>query len=63
MRTVLVFLFLAIFFIVTFPFYLILLLLRKKNRRLSSVIAQKFVKFGFRFVTFPAGMKRVVLGL
>jgi len=63
MRTILVFLFLAIFFIVTFPFYLILLLLRKKNRHLSSVIAQKFVKFGFRFVTFPAGMKRVVLGL
>lgn len=63
MRTILVFIFLAIFFIVTFPFYLILLLLRKKNRHLSSVIAQKFVKFGFRFVTFPAGMKRVVLGL
>ena len=63
MRTIFVFIFLAIFFIVTLPFYLILLLLRKKNRRLSSVIAQKFVKFGFKFVTFPAGMKRVVLGL
>jgi len=63
MRTIFVFIHLTIFFIVTFPVYLILLLLRKKNRRLSSVIAQKFVQWGFRFVTFPAGMKRVVLGL
>lgn len=62
MRTFFVFLFLAIFFIVTFPVYLILLLLRKKNRRLSSVIAQKFVQWGFWFVTIPTGMKRVVLG-
>lgn len=63
MRTIFVFLFLALFFIVSFPVYLILLLLRKKNRRLSSVIAQKIIQFAFRFVTFPAGMKRVVLGL
>jgi len=63
MRTIFVFIHLAIFFIVTFPVYLILLLLRKKNRLLSSKIAQKFVQWGFRFVTFPAGMKRVVLGL
>lgn len=63
MRTFFVFLFLAIFFIVSFPVYLILLLLRKKNRRLSSVISQKIVKFAFKFVTFPSGMKRVVLGL
>ena len=63
MRTFFVFLFLALFFIVTFPVYLVLLLLRKKNRRLSSKIAQKFVQWGFKFVTFPAGMKRVVLGL
>ena len=47
MRTFFVFLFLAIYFIVTLPFYLILLLLRQKNRHLSSVIAQKFVKYGF----------------
>ena len=63
MRTIFVFIHLAIFFIVTFPVYLVLLLLRKKNRLLSSKIAQKFVQWGFRFVTFPAGMKRVVLGL
>jgi len=63
MRTVLLFLFLGIFFIVSLPAYLILLLLRKKNRRLSSVISQKIVQFAFRFVTFPTGMKRVVLGL
>lgn len=63
MRTIFVFIHLIIFFIVSFPAYLILLLLRKKNRRLSSVISQKIVKFAFKFVTFPAGMKRVVLGL
>ena len=63
MRTILVFLSLSIFFIVTFPVYLVLLLLRKKNRLLSSKIAQKFVQWGFRFITFFAGMKRVVLGL
>ena len=62
MRTFFVFLFLAIFFVITFPFYLILLLLRKKNRHLSSVIAQKFVRFGFWFVTQPTGMKKIVLG-
>ena len=63
MRSIFVFLHLAIFFIVSLPAYLILLLLRKKNRRLSSVISQKIVKHAFRFVTFPAGMKRVVLGV
>jgi len=63
MRTILLFLFLAIFFIVSFPVYLILLLLRKKNRLLSSKIAQKIVQWAFRFVTFPTGMKRIVLGL
>lgn len=63
MRTFFMFLFLAIFFIVSFPVYLILLLLRKKNRRLSSVISQKIVQWAFRFVTFPTGMKRIVLGL
>lgn len=62
MRTILLFLFLAIFFIVSLPVYLILLLLRKKNRRLSSVISQKIVQAAFRFVTLPTGMKRVVLG-
>jgi len=63
MRTILLFLFLAIFFIVSFPVYLVLLLLRKKNRLLSSKIAQKIVQWGFRFVTLPTGMKRIVLGL
>jgi len=63
MRTLFVFLFLAVFFIITFPCYLVLLLLRKKNRYLSSVIAQKFVRFGFWFVTLPTGMKKTVLGL
>ena len=63
MRTIFLFIFLALFFIISLPAYLILLLLRKKNRRLSSVISQKIVQAAFRFVTIPSGMKRVVLGL
>ncbi len=63
MRTFFVFLFLALFFIITLPAYLVLYFLRKKNRLLASKIAQKIVQWGFRFVTFPAGIKKVVLGL
>ena len=62
MRTVLVLLAFVVFFIVTLPVYLILLLIQKKNRRLCSVIAQKFVAVGFRFIMFFTGTKTVVLG-
>lgn len=63
MRTILLFLLLALFFIITLPVYLVLLLLRKKHRRLSSAIAQKIIQVGFKIVTIPTGMKRVVLGV
>ena len=63
MRTILVFLALIIFFIVTFPVYLILLLLRRFNKRLSVKISQVIVAYGFRFVLFFAGTKRTVIGV
>ena len=63
MRTILVFLALVIFFIVTFPAYLILLLLRRFNKRLSVKISQVIVAYGFRFVLFFAGTKRTVIGV
>ena len=63
MRTVLVFLALVIFFIVTFPAYLILLLVRRFNKRLSVKISQVIVAYGFRFVLFFAGTKRTVIGV
>ena len=63
MRTILVFLALILFFIVTFPAYLILLLLRRFNKRLSVKISQVIVAYGFRFVLFFAGTKRTVIGI
>ena len=63
MRTILVFLALIIFFIVTFPAYLILLLVRRFNKRLSVKISQVIVAYGFRFVLFFAGTKRTVIGV
>lgn len=63
MRTILLFLALVTFFIVTLPAYLILLLLRKYNKRLSVKISQVFVNYGFRFVLFFAGTKRKVIGV
>lgn len=62
MRTFLVLLAFMIFFLITLPIYLVLLLLRKKNKRLSSAIAQKCVAFGFRFILFFTGTKTIVLG-
>ena len=63
MRTVLVFLALVTFFIVTLPIYLILLLVRRINKRLSVKISQVIVAYGFRFVLFFAGTKRTVIGV
>ena len=63
MRTILVFLALMIFFIVTLPAYLILLLVRRFNKRLSVKISQVIVNYGFRFVLFFAGTKRTVIGV
>ena len=62
MRTILVLLALILFFIVSFPVYLLLLLFRKRYRHTTSVIAQTIVKYAFRFVLFFAGTKIIVKG-
>lgn len=62
MRTFLVLLAFVIFFITTLPLYLVLLILQKKHRHLCSVIAQKTVAIGFRFIMFFTGTRTVVLG-
>lgn len=63
MRTILTLLALIVFFIVTLPAYLVLLLFRKKYRHGTSVIAQRIVQYGFKFVMFFSGLKTVCLGL
>lgn len=63
MRTILAALAISIFFILSLPINLLLLLLRKKHRRLASRISQCIVRNAFRFVMFFAGMKRTVIGL
>lgn len=63
MRTILAALAVFLFFILFFPACLLLLLLRKFNRRLSGRISQFIVRNAFRFIMFPGGMKRIVVGL
>ena len=63
MRTFLVFLSLILFLIVSLPVYLLLFLFRKKYRHATSVIAQKIVKYAFKFVLFFAGTKIIAKGL
>lgn len=63
MRSFLVILALVLFFLLTLPVYLILLCFRKKHRRVTSAIAQKFVRYGFAFVVFFTGTKPIVKGL
>lgn len=63
MRTILAGLAITLFFILFFPACLLLLLLRRVNRRLSSRISQCIVRNAFRFIMLPGGMKRIVVGL
>lgn len=63
MRTLLVLLALIIFFIVSLPLYLILLLVGRFNQKAKVAVSQKVVAGAFRFVLFFAGTKRTVLGL
>lgn len=63
MRTILVALSLIIFFVGTFPVYIILRCLRNKYRHTTSVIAQGIVKYGFKFVFLFSGIRVTVKGL
>lgn len=63
MRTILAILHISLFFITFFPACLLLLLLRKFNRRLASRISQCIVRGAFRFAMWPGGMRRIVVGV
>ena len=62
-RLILVVLTLVIYFIVTLPVYLVLLLIGIKWPYTRAKIGQKFVKYGFKAVLLAAGVKVVVKGL
>lgn len=63
MRSFLVLLALILFFLITFPVYLVLRLLRKNHRHATSKVAQTIVKYGFKFVFFFSGIRVVTKGL
>ncbi len=62
MRLVLTLLFLLIFFILSIPVYLILLLIGKINRHSMVAISQTIVVGAFHVVLFICGVKRTVIG-
>ncbi len=62
MRTIAAVFVISVFFILFFPICLLLLLLRKFNRRLASRISQCIVRGAFKAAMWPGGMKYTVLG-
>ncbi len=62
-RFVLVILALVLFFVVTFPVYLILLVLRKFFPQFVAKVGQPIVAAGFKFVLLAAGVKVIATGL
>lgn len=63
MRVVLVALAMFLFFILSLPIYLVLILIGKKNPRAKVRISQSMVSWAFNIVLWLAGTKRTVLGL
>lgn len=63
MRTVLVILSLVLFFLLSFPLYLILILIGKKNPKAKVRISQAVVSRAFRVVLWFAGTRRTVIGV
>jgi len=63
MRTIAAYFVIITFLILFLPVCLLLLLLRKWNRRLASRISQFLVRNAFRAAMFPGGMKYTALGL
>lgn len=62
MRTIAAVFVICVFFILFFPICLLLLLLRKFNRKLASRISQFFVRGAFKASMWPGGMKYTILG-
>lgn len=63
MRTILVGLFLFLFFIISIPLFLIEYILGKFNRKLKVASSQKIVVGAFYVVLFISGVKRTIKGL
>lgn len=63
MKTLLVALFLLLFFIVSIPLFLFELLLGKINPHLQVKTSQNIVVLAFRFILLICGIKKTVIGL
>ena len=63
MRIILVGIILVLYFIITLPFFLIFLLIRCFNKKLSTKLSIYFVKYGFKLVLLSTGTKNKVIGL
>lgn len=62
LRTIILFLFLVLFFLIGFPIHLILTVLDKKNPGIKTKTSEKLVKWGFRCCLSIAGAKITVKG-
>ncbi len=62
MKTLLVALFLLLFFVVSIPLYLIVIILGKVNPRLKVKTSQAIVVTAFKIILFICGIKKTVLG-
>ncbi len=63
LRTIILFLFLVLFFLIGFPVNLILTAMDKKNPGIKTKVSEKLVKNGFRCCLFIAGAKITVKGV
>ncbi|MCR5154400.1 MAG: 1-acyl-sn-glycerol-3-phosphate acyltransferase [Lachnospiraceae bacterium] len=62
MRTLIMLLGYLLFFIITLPAFLILLIVKKFNPIACHKAAQWFIRFGFKFTLIPTGIKLKVIG-
>jgi len=62
MKTLLVALFLLLFFIVSIPLYLLVIILGKVNPRLKAKLSQTIVVTAFQIILFICGTKKTVIG-
>ena len=63
LRTIILFLFLVLFFIVGFPIHLILTAMDKKNSGIKTRVSEKLVKYGFKCCLAISGAKITVKGI
>lgn len=63
MRTIIILILYVILAIISIPFYLLELIIRKINEKAAAVIAQKIVKYVFNIVMFISGCKKTIIGI